>query len=169
MRFTLIAVGLATIAVAALLWPTAGSNLAADDVDWLGYGDAVARAGKENKTVLVDVYTDWCGWCKKMDRDVYGDSDVQKYLAEYYVAAKLDAESATTHNVQGKKATEREIARAYGVTGYPATIFLNEKGETITILSGYVQKERFLLVLEYIHERIYEHQGWEDFLSSRDK
>lgn len=39
----------------------------------------------------------------------------------------------------------------------------------ITILSGYVDRDRFLLVLEYIHERIYETQGWEDFLSSRGK
>jgi len=156
----------AAVAATLLLWPSA-TPASAGDLDWLGYGEGVTRAAAEDKTILVDVYTDWCGWCKKMDRDVYGDEAVQEYLGAHYVAVKLDAESGTTHRMQGQEATERQIAKAYGISGYPATIFLNAKGEMITILSGYVDRDRFLLVLEYIHERIYETQGWEDFLSSR--
>jgi len=164
MRISLILLTVTLAAAGSLLW---SSSAAGDDIGWLGYGEAVAKGAEENKTIVVDVFTDWCGWCKKMDRDVYADESVQAYLAQHYVAAKLDAESATTHTVQGQQASEREIARAYGISGYPATIFLNPEGETITILSGYVDRDRFLLVLEYIHERVYEHQSWDDFLSAR--
>jgi thioredoxin-related protein len=167
MRGSVLAVGIAAVAASLMLWYFGGSP--SSDLDWLGYGEAVRQGEEKQKAVLIDVYTDWCGWCTKMDRDVYGDAAVQEYLAAHYVIAKLDAEASDTHPLQGREATEREIARAYGVTGYPATVFLNPEGEVITVLAGYVDKDRFLLVLEYIHERHYESRSWEDFLSSRSK
>ncbi|MDT8323542.1 MAG: DUF255 domain-containing protein [Bacteroidota bacterium] len=160
---------IASIIAALLLWPAATPAAENGEVEWLNYSEAVSRGAAEDKIILVDVYTDWCGWCRKMDREVYGDAAVREYLAAHYVAAKLDAESGARHTVQGQEATESQIAKAYGISGYPATIFLNAEGEIITILSGYVDRDRFLLVLEYIHEGIYETQGWEDFLSSRGK
>jgi thioredoxin-related protein len=135
--------------------------------EWLGYSDAIQKAGITKRVILVDVYTDWCGWCKKMDRDVYADSDVQAVLGEYFVTAKLDAESATKHPFQGQSASEREIAKAFGITGYPTTLFLTEDGEAITILPGYIPKETFLRVLEYIHTHAYETQSWEEFLKKQ--
>lgn len=139
----------------------------ADEGQWLDYSAALKKAGESKRMVLVDVYTDWCGWCKKMDRDVYGDSKVRAVLDEFFVTAKLDAEAATKHAFQGQMATEREIAKAYGITGYPTTVFLTETGEPITVLPGYIPKETFLNVLEYIHKRLYETQSWEDFLKSK--
>ena len=164
MRIALIATAVAAaLTVLLFVLPTDGD----DALQWLGYGAAVEKGAAEGKTVLVDVYTDWCGWCKRMDRDVYGNEDVQRYLNEHFVVAKLDAESGTQHAIQGQQASERDIARAYGVTGYLATIFLNAAGETITVLPGYVEKDRFMLVLEYIHEQLYKTQGWEEFVASR--
>ncbi|MBE0642968.1 MAG: DUF255 domain-containing protein [Bacteroidetes bacterium] len=150
--------------IAALFFWTGGN---ASEGEWLGFSDAVKKAGETKRIVLVDVYTDWCGWCKKMDRDVYGDKEVQAVLGEYFVTAKLDAEAATKHPFQGQTASEREIAKAYGISGYPTTVFLTDEGEPITILPGYIPKETFLQVLEYVHKRLYETQSWEDFLKSK--
>lgn len=160
--------GTAIIAAVAavLLWNNGSSS--GDEGEWLGFSAAVQKAGETQRIVLVDVYTDWCGWCKKMDRDVYADAEVQEVLGEYFVTAKLDAESATEHPFQGQKASERAIAKAFGITGYPTTLFLTEEGEAITILPGYIPKETFLKVLEYIHTHAYETQSWEEFSKNKN-
>ena len=159
----IIAVGILASVAALFVW----SGGTAGEGQWLGYSAAVQKAAETKRIVLVDVYTDWCGWCKKMDRDVYADSKVQAVLGEYFVTAKLDAEAATEHAFQGRTASEREIAKAYGITGYPATVFLTDAGEPITVVPGYIPKETFLQILEYIHKRLYETQSWEDFLKSK--
>jgi thioredoxin-related protein len=157
------AVGVLGAVLGLLVWTSSSS---AGGENWLGYSEAVKKAGEVHRIVLVDVYTDWCGWCKRMDRDVYGDPAVRAVLDEHFVVAKLDAESGNTHPFQGQTASEREIAKAYGITGYPTTVFLSEDGEPITILPGYIPKETFLKVLEYIHTRRYETQNWEEFIQS---
>ncbi len=138
-----------------------------DSPAWKNYGEAVADGASSGKVILVDVYTDWCGWCKRMDRDVYADASVRDYLEKNFVVAKLNAESADQHAFNDGKATEREIAQAWGVTGYPATVFLTPQGEPITVVPGYHPKEMFLNVLEYIHTESYKSVKWEDFLRSK--
>jgi thioredoxin-related protein len=159
-------IGTAVVAFigAMVIWASSSTT---GESDWLGYSDAVKKAADTKRMVLVDVYTDWCGWCKKMDRDVYADDEVKAVLDKYFVTAKLDAESATKHPFQGQPASERDIAKSFGITGYPTTLFLTEDGEPITILPGYIPKETFLKVLEYIHTRAYESQSWEDFIKSK--
>ncbi len=134
-------------------------------VVWKGYGDALTVAGEQKKKVIIDVYTDWCGWCKKMDKNVYANEKVRKYLDEHFVPVKLNAESKTAHDVKGKSMTETEIARAYGIRSYPTTVFLDSAGEPITVVPGYIDADKFVLVLRYINEEQYKTKKWDEFLS----
>jgi uncharacterized protein YyaL (SSP411 family) len=68
----------------------AGEN---SNLKWHDFNDGIATAKKTNRKILVDVYTNWCGWCKKMDASTYGNSEIAKYLSERYVLVKLNAES----------------------------------------------------------------------------
>src|SRR5438552_12351825 len=58
------------------------------------YDKALAAAKTGNKILMVDVYTDWCGWCKKLDRDVYANADVKAKLAKDFVALKINPEKS---------------------------------------------------------------------------
>lgn len=160
----LLGVGVLAVVAALFFW-TGGSS--GPKGNWVEYGEALKEARLQDRPVLVDVYTNWCSWCKKMDRDVYGDDAVQDLLGRHFVIVKLDAESTTTHEVDGRTVSERDIAKGHGVTGYPTTLFLSPDGEPITVLPGYIPKETFVHVLEYIHSRSYETTGWEEFLKSR--
>jgi len=151
----------------ATLSACANDGARGNEVQWRNYSDALREGKEKQQLIVLDVYTDWCVWCKRMLRDVYGDKDVREYLEANFVVAKLNAESATLHDFEGTKATEREIASAYGINGYPATVFFSEDGEPLIILPGYVEKDKFLNVLRYLNERAYLHQTWDDFLSSR--
>lgn len=145
---------------AALLLPT--SALAAPG--WRGWDAGLAEAGRTGRPVLVDVYTDWCGWCKRMDRDVYARSDVQQYLASKFVVVRLNAESNESARYEGKAYTARTLAARFGVSGYPTTIFLNGRGDHLGNVPGYFPPSRFLLLLRFIGDGHAERgEKFEDF------
>lgn len=144
-----------------------GGDEKADALVWKGYGAAVRDAKKSGRKILVDVYTVWCGWCKRMDRDVYARADVIRILSSSFELVKLNAESSAQHEVDGVAYSEKEIASGYGVTGYPTTIFLNADAEGITVLPGYIKPDQFLAVLEYIGKELYKTTSWDAFLKSK--
>jgi thiol:disulfide interchange protein len=98
-------------------------------------GRALEAAKSENKVVVVDVYTDWCGWCKKMDQVIYADPLIVG-LSRHEVFLKLDAEDGG----EGE-----QFARRQGVTGYPTTIILDGQGRNLKVAKGFLQSPQRLL------------------------
>jgi thioredoxin-related protein len=161
---------LLTLAISATGRNTSASGGAEPEgLKWKSYSEGRKEAKADGRKVLIDVYTTWCGWCKKMDRDVYGNDTIREYILEHFVPVKLNAESQTAHEVDSVSVTERQISGAYGISSYPTTVFLEEDGSTITVLPGYVKAGMFLHVLEYIAEEQYKTTSWNDFLRSREK
>lgn len=136
---------------------------------WLNFNDAVKVSEKSNKKLLVDVYTDWCSWCKKMDSNVYANEKVLEYLNKNFVVVKLNAEGKTTVNFKDTIYSAAEFSQGMGVTGYPATLFFTANGNLITLLPGYVEAPMFLNVLRYISESRYEKESFDTFLKSSPK
>ncbi len=141
---------------------TAGNSL-----QWLDFEKAVAAAKKEHKLLVVDFYTDWCGWCKKMDRDTYGNAEVVKYARQRLVMSKVNAESQQMTRFQQNDLSYQQLALGFQVRGYPATIFINENGELLTSVSGYLKPEQFLPILEFLSEGHYKTMKFEDFMQKR--
>jgi len=128
------------------------------------FNEALETAKKENKKVIVDVYTDWCGWCKKMDREAYSNSDIKDIIKDDFILVKLDAEGSGTNNYNGKTYSDAELAAYFQVSGYPTTVFLDSKGKVIEFnydkykmnnLPGYYPANDFKKVLEYIRDDKY--------------
>lgn len=117
---------------------------------WRSWDDGLKEAARLRRPVLVDVYTDWCGWCKRMDRDVYARADVQDVLARRYVLVKLNAESQARVRWEGREMTSRALAARLGVTGYPNTTFLDADGRKLGGVPGYVPAPRFLELLRTV-------------------
>ena len=94
-------------------------------ITWYSYDEGMAIAGEQNKPVMIDVYTDWCKWCKELDRVVYTDPDVIS-LADKFVCIKINA---------GK---HRDLAARYNPTGgVPIIVFLRSDGTEAHRLGGY--------------------------------
>lgn len=121
-------------------------------VAWRGWEAGLREAKQLDRPMLVDVYTDWCGWCKRMDRDVYARPEVREYLQGNFVTVKLDAEATTPVPYEGHPFTARSLSARFRVTGYPTTIFLKPDGEYLVKVPGYVESSRFLLLLRFIHD-----------------
>jgi len=130
---------------------------------WKRLTAGMAEAKKANRKVLLDVYTDWCKWCKKLDEEVYAEPKVASYLGKNYVTIKLNAESTDTVTFQGKQSTEAELAQAFGVTGYPTIIFIDPQGEPIDKLGGFVNAEQFLPIIRFIGDDTYKTTSWDEY------
>ena len=104
--------------------------------------------------LLVDVYTDWCGWCKKMDKETFTDPAVIKYINEKFYAVKMNAEDNNrTFDFKGKEYTEAKMAGAMRVQSYPNFVIIDPTLMNITQLPGYRQPVEFLDGLSQIVDK----------------
>ena len=123
--------------------PTNASSLPAQtsgSIQWQNDLDRALSMAKANHSkVIVDVYTDWCGWCKKMDKNIYTDPKVVA-LGSRYVFLKLDAEDGG----QGQR-----FAAKMQVNGYPTTLILDENGRSLQSVPGYPPSvQQFISTIE---------------------
>lgn len=137
---------------------------------WRDWDTGLKEAEQLDRPVLVDVYTQWCGWCKRMDRDVYARQDVREYLAKKFVMVRLDAESSDPARFDGRPYTSRTLAAYFRVAGYPTTLFLRSSGEHLVTVPGYVEADKFLLLVRYIGEgNLDRGVSWEEYRTRQQK
>ncbi len=138
------------------------------ELTWTNFNDGLEQAKKNEKHLLIDVYTSWCGWCKKMDKDVYGNDSVAQYLNQHFILVKLDAESQEKVTYNGKPLTERALAEYFGVAAYPTTVFLESDGKLVSPVEGYIEAETFLDVTKFIGESLYKKMTWKEYQSKTE-
>lgn len=138
---------------------------AKEGLKWLKYDEGLELAMKTEKPILVDFYTDWCRFCKKMDKETFSDNMIAEFLNENFVMVKVNAESKNTVKTDEGTVSERQLARTFGVRGYPTYWFLKPSGEKINYSSGYAPPERFINILRYIGEGHYESKTFKDYIS----
>lgn len=94
---------------------------------WYSPTEGYAKAAKEKKIVVVDVYTDWCYWCKVMDKETYENADIIKKMNQYFVAVKFNPEKNGTHTVNGQEMSSSAFLQYLNKggqnSGYPTTFF----------------------------------------------
>ena len=89
------------------------------------WNDVLIEAKQKKKVVFVDVYTEWCGPCKLMEKNVFSDEQVGKYYNVNFICYKLD----------GEKGEGPEIVKKYGIKGYPTCLYLDEDGKLYIVLA----------------------------------
>ncbi len=151
------------------LWSGDDGKGKKESVAWLTFEKGLAASKKEKKMLVVDFYTDWCGWCKVMDKETYGNESVIKFAKEKLVLVKVNAESNDKTRFREKDYTYRELAAAFGVNGYPATAFIDADGEILTLVSGYIPADKFLPILEFLSAGHHKTMTFEQYLEKRKK
>jgi thioredoxin-related protein len=135
-----------------------------EKIDWKTFDQGMALARKENKLLVIDFYTDWCHWCKVMDKDTYGNKEVINFVKEKAVMSKVNAETSEKFKFRGATYSGRELSMIFGVTGFPTTAFLNSKGELLTSISGFIPADQFTMILKYLAGNWYQKMEFEDFV-----
>jgi thiol:disulfide interchange protein len=112
-------------------------------VHWSDFGRGLERASAEQKPIVATFVANWCGFCRKMDRTTWKHPEVVQRLSQL-VAVRIDAEQTAVRN--GYSGTE--LARRYGVNGYPTLFVLDTTGRVVARTSGYLEPRALLDWLE---------------------
>jgi len=139
-------------------------------IQWLDFDDGLARARRARKPIMINFYTDWCVYCKKLDRETLQDPEVAKTLESGFVAIRLNAENGKGRlTYRGKSFSHAEFSRYFGVTAFPSIAFLNDEGEPITMVPGFVPAPQFSVFLNYIRRECYlKDVSFHDFAAKGD-
>lgn len=124
----------------------------AKGINWVTIEEAQELSKENPKKVIMDVYTDWCGWCKKMDKTTFADEEVVDYVNKHFYAVKFNAEKNENFDFKGQEFTNPQFTKALRVSGYPTVVFFAEDFSKFQPVSGYRQADEFLKMLETFNQ-----------------
>ncbi len=125
-------------------------------VEWISMEKGLDAARREDKYMVVDFYTSWCKWCKVMEERTFNDQAVSEYLKSNFVCVRVNAEDRrSAFSYRGKSLSPAELAREFGVRGYPSLAYLESDGNLIMVVPGFIPPEKYIDVLKYFQEGHY--------------
>ena len=142
-------------------------------IHWMSIEEAQKQSAKEPKKVFVDVYTHWCGWCKRMDASTFMIDSIADYMNKNYYAVKFDAETKDSIKFKDKvfafrpeyKSNELAVSLLNGQMSYPSFVFLDEGFNMLSPLVGYQTPEQISPVLKFFGENIFKTKTWEQYMN----
>jgi len=145
-----------------------------EKIRWLSITELHEAYTKTPKPILVDVYTDWCGWCKVMDRETYDKEAVVNYINENYYAVKLNAESKDSLEWAGKKygynpeykSNELAVYLLYGQMSYPTTVFLPAINAQPAPLAGFLKPKEIESPLKFFGDGAYKTKTFQEYMKT---
>ncbi len=139
-------------------------------INWLSWEEAIELSKKEKKKIFVDVYTDWCGWCKRMDATTFQEKHIAEYINENYHPVKFNAEQKESITINGKeykyikdnKRGYHELAAEIlrGKLSYPTIVFLNEDMKLIQPIPGFQKSENLEVIMTYFAQDHHKKTPW---------
>ncbi len=146
----------------------------AQEVNWISFEKAIELNKKEKKMILLDVYTDWCGYCKKMDKTTYKNKVIVDYINKHFYAVKLDGEGKKDITYKDYTFKYRQKGRSKfhelpasilnGKLSYPTTVFLDKDEKLLDRIPGYLNVKLMEQILNYFGQQKYKSQKWDDFV-----
>jgi len=146
----------------------------AEHLQWMSLSEATASLQKEKRPVLIDLYTDWCGWCKVMDKKTYSNKHVIQYVQDKFYPVRVNAESRETLMWAGKsynfnpnyKSNEFAIYVTQGRLEFPTTVIIPADGSEPQAIPGYLETKDFELIVKYFGEGGYNKIPFNEFQKS---
>lgn len=148
-------------------------------IHWYTWEEAVKANTTVKKKFFIDVYTDWCGWCKTMDKETFSQPEVAEYMNANYYPVKLNAEQKEDivfgvdtfryilpNGGKGRGVNQLAYSLLDGKMGYPTVVYLTENYERLMIAPGFKTPADLMPQLKYAAENYYKTISWEDYLKT---
>lgn len=155
-------------------------GVSAQKINWMSMNEALAAQKENPKKIFMDVYTDWCGPCKLLDRNTLQHKDVVKFVNKHFYAVKFNAEGTEeityqdftytnpNHNPDRRGRNSQHLfAHALKITGYPTMVFFDEKSDVISPIVGYKTAEQLEIYLKMIasddYKEVTTNEDWKEY------
>ena len=133
------------------------------NLQWISLEQARIRMEKEKRPILIDLYTDWCGWCREMDKKTYANPRVAEYLSSRFYTVRLNAETRENiswnnkeyHFNPGYRSNEFAVFLTNGRLQFPTTVFLPTDGSAPQAVPGFFPPRDFELIVRYFGDKAY--------------
>jgi len=145
-------------------------------VKWYTFEEAVKLNENTPRKILIDVYTDWCSWCKVMDEKTFSNPIIAEYINKHYYPVKFNAESKEPITFRGTKFEnkgngrrnphELAVALLQGKMSYPSIAYLDENNQLLTSVPGYLTPSQIEPILVFFGENHFKTSNWEVFSTS---
>jgi thioredoxin-related protein len=144
-------------------------------VKWYTIQEAEKLSKAEPRPMIVDTYTDWCGWCKRLDSDTFSNPVIADILNSKFYPVKFDAEGKQPVTFQGRTfindgksgpSHQLAIALLQGQMSYPNLVFFNENTQLLTNVPGYLPPKEMEVLLSFFATKAYDNQKFQDFQKS---
>ena len=130
------------------------------EMQWLTLEEAIKENQKEPRKIFVDMYTDWCGWCKVMDKNTFRNAEVVDYASKKYYAVKFNPEKDA--DIKLGNTTFKTMLNGK-VTGYPTTVVMDEKLNLIQPIAGYLEPRMFHQMITYFGGNNHEKEPFDKY------
>lgn len=147
-----------------------------ESINWLTWEEAMEKNAKSPRKIVVDLYTDWCTWCVKMDKSTFQDPAIIKYINDNFYAVKFNAETRNIINFKGKNFSYiQDGNRGYnlfsiyltrGKLTFPSIVFLDEAANNPQPIKGFQSVSVMERLLQYFGENYYKTMDWSLFNQS---
>lgn len=150
-----------------------------EEIHWLTIPEAEEQYRKQPKPYVFDFYTDWCGWCKHMDKTTYSDPVVVSFINRNFYPVRINAESADTVRFRNKiylpvrnghkwySGLALEMLK--GKLSYPTTVFWYEPAKLDLVIPGYIEVRKMQGLLVYFTENVWQVAELDRFLTDFDR
>ena len=142
-------------------------------VKWLTFKEAQEKNKTLQKPFLVDIYTDWCGWCKHMMKTTYSNAGIANYINSNFYPVKFDAETKDTIEYNGKiyKPTSKEPKTPHELAikflgtslSYPSTMFVTNNFEYNLLSQGFIEDKKIEPLLIFMVENAWRNSVYDEF------
>ena len=117
---------------------------------YYGFNEGYKKAAAEKKVLMIHFYTEWCGWCKVMEKKTFNTPEVAAAIKKNFIAVKINPEIEGTYDYDGKKYTGTQLGELLigrKIEGYPTVLFHSPRTKKGEIVAGYQNPEQFLPLL----------------------
>lgn len=141
------------------------------EIHWMTIDEVQVAMKKQPRKVFFDLYTDWCGWCKVMDKKTFSNKEVIKYMNKTFYAVKFNAERTDTITFLGKmysfapehRANQLAVELMGGRMSYPTSVILEEHFKNPAPIPGYLDVTMMEKILKYLGENIYKSKQFPEY------
>jgi thioredoxin-related protein len=148
-------------------------------IKWMTLDEVLEKSRTEKRKIFIDVYTHWCGWCKKMDKTTFSEENIIQYINEHYYPVKFDAQYTEVVRFKGQDyqfikqghTGYHELAAKllHGQMSFPSIVFLDEEFNVIQSIPGYQDHYHFEMIATYFAENHHRNIPWSRYAENYRK